>query len=105
MLETKVSEGSKRRLQETMTYFDSNDVKTQEIRYRGMSTRFFNYTYDSRHQLLSASDREYGSSLTYTDAGKIDTADVAPVAFAPQVIPREVQYNYGNHNATDGHAV
>tara|TARA_R110002096_G_scaffold16898_12_gene58083 strand:+ start:17603 stop:24475 length:6873 start_codon:yes stop_codon:yes gene_type:complete len=107
--ETEVHKNSNKwRFEESMQYFDNNEVSSQTVRRRGLSDRVFTYDYDSRHQLLGASDGSYASVFTYTNGGKVDTASVDPLALAPQVFGRDVDHNYGAHTgatAVDGHAV
>lgn len=107
--QTEVHKNSNKwRFEESMDYFDSNDVKTHLVKRRGLPDSGFSYTYDSRHQLRTANDGSYIADFTYTSGGKVDTAEVDPLALAPQVFGRNVKHNYGLHTgvgAVDGHAV
>jgi len=108
VVDTMVYKGgpNKWRFHETMDYLDSNEVSTHQVRRNGLADRTFNYDYDSRHQLLNANDNGgYASVFTYTPGGKVDTASIDPLAVAPQVFGRFVDYTYGDQLSVDGHAV
>lgn len=94
-------------LQETMTYHDSNEVESLVVDRPCLDDRSFDFAYDDQHQLESASDSigEYDASFTYTDAGRILNAYVGTIIGAPQVIGRNVDYEYGDHVTVDAHAV
>ncbi|MCP4903218.1 MAG: hypothetical protein GY906_40165 [bacterium] len=99
--------GSNLKMQEDMGYFDSNEVETQSVLREGIGSRTFTYEYDSQHQLLAASDNlgEYDASFAYWRAGRPKTARVNSAGGAPLVNGRDVDYNYGDHETVDAHAV
>ncbi len=62
----------------------------------------FDYTFDDRHQLVTAVDTTgYDASLTYTTAGRIDTAAVQVPATALRGRTRDVAYRYAADNAEE----
>ena len=100
-------EASGVKISESMTYYDSNEVKTLNTKRFGLKGRTFTFGYDTQHQLVDASDDvdEYNAHFSYTGAGRIEKAQVRAIPGAPLVIGRDLTYAYGNHISTDGHAV
>ncbi len=98
-----------RTLQESMTYYDSNEVETLTVNRPCLAERTFDFGYDSQHQLTVASDRsgEYDASFQFSGAGRVLDAYVGDVVGAPQVMGRDVSYTYGDPTTepVDGHAV
>ena len=79
-------------------HYFGNDNPKQVDHILGTDTKVFNYTYDWRHQLLSAISTSAGyfsGTYTYGNAGRLVTANEAaqsPVPAGSEVKPRNVNY-------------
>ncbi len=63
-------------LSESMSYFDSSEVRTQDVYRLGLGARNFDYTYDSQHQLVGASNgNDYAVGFAYSHAGRMRNVD------------------------------
>lgn len=107
VVESHLSNWGSERQSESMLYYESNEVKEHQVNRYALGDRTFNYRYDAQHQLERAWDSvsEYNASFTYHNAGRVKTAEVDSVIGAPQVLGRDVTYNYGDHGDVDAHAV
>ncbi len=93
---------------ETIAYFDSGDVDTIQDPFTGATME---YTFDAQHQLLHAETLAgslYVADLTYSPAGRVDTAHVT--SSAPGAVARNVSHEYSpadppNDPPADPHAV
>lgn len=93
---------------ETIAYYDSGDVESIEDPFSGAKV---NYTFDSQHQLVNATtsigDPFYEADLSYTLAGRVETARVTSAG--PGVAQRNVRHDYSpgsqNQGPADPHAV
>lgn len=85
-------------------YYPTGDVWTLENEL-GSEENAFEFLYDDRHQLISATDSEsgYQAAFQYTAAGRLHKATIDPPPSAPLAHARDVEYDYSG--ASDSEAV
>ena len=101
------SSGGWQSLQETMTYYDSSEVQQLIVDRPCVTSRTFDFTYDTQHQLVAASNpvAGYSADFAFTGAGRVLSANVVGTE---QALVRDVNYEYGDEYASspvDAHAV
>ncbi len=86
---------------QTLTYF-GNDDPSQLVHYLGTTPQTFNYTYDRRHQILTATSTTasyFAGAYNYGTAGRLASANesqtIDPLPQGSEVQPRNVNYVYG----------
>jgi RHS repeat-associated protein len=89
-------------VQQAITYF-ANDNPATLTHYLGTNSQLFNFTYDTRHQLKTASSTTAGyfdAAYDYGDGGRMthinEAQTINPLPPGTQVKPRDVNYVYGD---------
>jgi RHS repeat-associated protein len=100
--------GTSTAARQDLTYFGNDDVQ-QLDQYLGTSHKIFQYAFDQRHQVTSASETStrgyYSATYTFGTAGRFTSANVQQTLIPPpansEVKTRNVTYQYATGTNSD----